>query len=216
MPVSARQGRLTLFLGPMFAGKSRDMLLRVAKLQAEGRRVLLLKPEIDARYGVDRVVAHSGEWLPAIPVSAWPELPEGTEAVAIDEAQFFRPPFFDGHFPSIVSDLLADGVDVLAAALLEDWRGEPFEVTRALLAIADEIVFLTARCAVCGATARRTAKIAGAGVTVQIGGAEMYEPRCEAHWRGEAEPFVADSGMDWTHQDARRHAFGEVARDVAR
>lgn len=182
MPVRERLGRLTLFTGPMFAGKSRDMLLRVARLQAEGRRTMLLKPVIDTRYGADRVMAHSGEWLPAVSVDRWPDVPPDVEVVALDEAQFFQPPFFRDYLPSVVSDLLEEGVDVLAAALLEDWRGKMFEVTQSLLSIADEIVFLAARCSVCGGMARRTAKIGGGAARIEIGGVDMYEPRCDAHW----------------------------------
>lgn len=216
MSVTAREGRLTLFIGPMFAGKSRGMLLRLAKLQAEGKRTLLLKPEMDTRYGVDRVVAHSGEWLPAIPVSAWPEIPADVQVVAVDEAQFFCPPFFFGHFPSIVAGLLGDGVDVLVAALVEDWRGEPFEVTQALVALADEIMFLTANCSLCGARARRTAKIAGTSARAEIGGAAMYEPRCDAHWHSEVGLPAEDRVDDWGFGGVRFPLFEDAPHDVVR
>ena len=184
MPVNLdRQGRLTLILGPMFAGKSKELIRRGLAARELGEEVLALKPEIDDRYHGGRVVAHSGEWLPAIPIAVWPDIPWETTTVLLDEVQFFQEPWFRGSLPVRVTDLLDDGVHVMASGLNADWRGQEFPVVRSLLAMADEIVFLAARCATCGKPAHHTSKIGGTAERVQIGGMDLYEPRCRDHWR---------------------------------
>jgi thymidine kinase len=184
MPVTHdRQGRLTLILGPMFAGKSKELIRRGLVARDLGEDIVALKPEIDDRYHGGRIVAHSGEWLPAIPVAAWPDLPEETTTLLLDEVQFFQGPWFRGMFPAHVADALDSGVNVIASGLSADWRGQEFPVVRSLLAMADEIVFLTAKCSICGKPAHHTAKLGGTTEKVQIGGRDLYEPRCRDHWR---------------------------------
>ena len=183
MPVKPdRKGRLTIILGPMFAGKSTELICRGLAAREMGEKILVLKPEIDDRYHKERVVSHSGEWLPAIPISIWPEIPKEISTVLLDEVQFFDKPWFRGNLSAMVTELLNNGVHVIASGLHADWRGKEFSVVRSLRTLANEIVFLTAICSVCGKPAHHTAKIGGTVEQVQIGGANLYEPRCAEHW----------------------------------
>jgi thymidine kinase len=192
MPVKLdRQGRLTLILGPMFAGKSKELIRRGLVARERDEEILALKPEIDDRYHGARIVAHSGEWLPAIPVSTWPEIPEETTTLLLDEVQFFQRPWFHGNLAVQVAELLDDGVHVIASGLHADWRGHEFPIVRSMFAIANEVVFLTATCSVCGRAAHHTTKIGGTKEKVQIGGDDLYEPRCAEHWRVSAGQSLA-------------------------
>jgi len=183
MPVKvARKGRLTMILGPMFAGKSTELIRRGLAAREMGEEILVLKPEIDDRYHRERVVSHSGEWLPAIPVSIWPEIPKEISNVLLDEVQFFDKPWFRSNLSAMVTGLLNDGVHVTTSGLHADWRGKQFPVVRTLRTLANEIVFLTARCSLCAKPAHHTAKLGGTLEQVQIGGADLYEPRCAEHW----------------------------------
>jgi len=71
---------LAVICGPMFAGKTTELLRRVARARAEGRRVLVVKPARAHRYGSDAVVSHAGVRMPARPVAALDDLALGGPA----------------------------------------------------------------------------------------------------------------------------------------
>lgn len=176
-------GTLEVVCGPMFSGKSTELLKRVLCARAlEGREVLVIKPAFDTRYAATRVVSHDGLSADAVAVSAWPAVPEGVEAVFIDEVQFLSAPVFEGDVVAEVKALLARGVRVVAAGLDADWRGDAFEVTARLAAMADRLDKLHAHCAVCGRAATKSHKKVQNGAVVELGESGLYEPRCTAHW----------------------------------
>ena len=183
MPVKLnRKGRFTIILGPMFAGKSKELIRRGLAARELGEKILALKPEIDDRYHRERIVTHSGEWLSAIPVSIWPEIPKEISTVLLDEVQFFEKPWFLGNLSTMVTELLNNGIHVIASGLHADWRGKEFPVVRTLCTLANETIFLTAICSVCGKPAHHTAKLGGTLEQVEIGSMDLYEPRCVEHW----------------------------------
>ena len=90
-----RIGRVEVVCGPMFAGKTEELLRRVRRAVIAGRRVVVIGHALDTRHGADRVASHIGVGFPAL-AAARPEdieavVPDGTDVVAIDEAQFFGP-----------------------------------------------------------------------------------------------------------------------------
>jgi thymidine kinase len=48
--------RLVAIHGPMFAGKTTELLARVVGARARGEHVLVVKPERDTRYSADELV----------------------------------------------------------------------------------------------------------------------------------------------------------------
>ncbi|MDN6329989.1 MAG: thymidine kinase, partial [Brachybacterium sp.] len=111
------------------------------------------------------------------------------DIIAIDEAQFFGPSLV----PAIEA-LLDAGIQVEVAGLCVTYDGGPFEPLPTLMAMAEEVVKLTAVCTVCGADAafhvRRVADGAPAleATAAQVGGAESYQARCRSHRRDAARP----------------------------
>jgi thymidine kinase len=101
-----------------------------------------------------------------------------------DEVQFLEKPYFDGDFHHVVHTLLLNGHDVTCGGLDLDWRGMPFDVTARLLAMADHVTKLTARCSVSGKPAQKTYKRIVDGNRVALGASETYEPRSNAAWEG--------------------------------
>jgi thymidine kinase len=63
-----------------------------------------------------------------------------------------------------------------------NWKGEPFPVFSRLKEVADRIVMLKARCAICNEPAIYTYKKGGSGATVELGAGDIYEPRCARHY----------------------------------
>ncbi|HEY8477093.1 MAG TPA: thymidine kinase [Chloroflexota bacterium] len=192
-----RVGRLTVVCGPMFAGKSTELLRRVKRAQRARIEVLVLKPDVDTRTAAS-VRSHDGDELGAVTFASAEDLrrhvarvtPGGRRLIAIDEAQFVSWP----GFVEAVLALVAGGDDVVVAGLDLDYAGAPFGPMPALMAYADEVVKLSAVCVQCGHDANRTQRLvdgrpAGPGPQVLVGAGETYEPRCAACW---VSPYVAE------------------------
>ena len=85
-------GRIEVMCGPMFGGKTEELLRRVRRAVIAGRRVAVVGHALDARHGTDRLASHAG-CTPSPPAihrrDIGRSIPDGTEIVAIDEAQFF-------------------------------------------------------------------------------------------------------------------------------
>lgn len=175
MPV----GKLTVICGPMFAGKSSHLLM-----EAERSAAVIFKPAFDNRYSETDVVTHDGECAPAHNISSFKDIANVGELerpYCFDEIQFLDGDRYEGDFVGDVRTLLAHGVDIYAAGLDMDWRGEPFTITSKLLGMADEVVKVGSFCNVCSSLATKTAKKTG-GDTVELGNDNLYEPRCNRHW----------------------------------
>jgi len=129
----------------MFSGKTEELIRLVRRAQIAGRKCLIFKPAIDARYGLQRVSSHNGYALEATAVKnaqdILGELSSGVQVVAIDEAQFFDP-----EIVGVCQVLLASGINVLVSGLALDFRGEPFGQMPYLLAMCEQVVHLYAIC----------------------------------------------------------------------
>ncbi|MFI6424568.1 thymidine kinase [Promicromonospora sp. NPDC050880] len=202
-------GRLEVIAGPMFAGKSEELLRRVRRARIARRGVLVVSHALDTRRGSGRVTSHSGAGLPSRTVSDAAEIPallatgapspdgtadggEPVELVAIDEAQFFGA----GLVP-VATDLADRGLVVVVAGLSVTFDGQPFSPLPELMALAESVEKLTAVCSVCGADAAFHVRIQDAPappgddavrpggalvpVAAHVGGAESYEARCRRH-----------------------------------
>ena len=166
----------------MFAGKTTYILNSIRRHQNS----IVFKPAIDDRYSINEIVTHDGAKIEAISVSIPDDLmvTEKYDAVFFDEIQFFSPPHFGGDIVTCIKVLLEHGKTVVANGLDMDWRGDPFEVTGRLLAMADEVIKLQAKSVVCRQPANKTYKKARDENDEQIviGGDDIYEARCNAHW----------------------------------
>jgi thymidine kinase len=180
--VPERGGWLEVVCGPMFSGKSEELIRRLRRAEIAGQRVLIVKPRIDDRYDVAHVVSHAGAKIRAIAVDASTEilaLCDGYETVGIDELHFFDPGLVD-----VVQTLVERGVRVIGAGLAQDFRGLPFAPLPELLCIAEFVDKLQAVCHRCGGPATLTQRlIDGApapfsGETIVVGALDAYEARC--------------------------------------
>jgi thymidine kinase len=186
-----RIGRVEVVCGPMFAGKTEELLRRVRRAVIAGRRVVVIGHALDTRFARDRLASHAGLDYPSIAVAEAggieAQVPDGTDVVAIDEAQFFGP----GLVP-VVDGLAARGLVVIVAGLDVTFDGRPFEPLPSLMALAERVDKLTAICSVCGEEAVFHVRVAtdpadteDAGpealVAANVGGAETYQARCRRH-----------------------------------
>jgi thymidine kinase len=183
-------GRIEVITGPMFSGKSEELIRRLKRARIAKQRVACFKPDIDLRYHRSAIASHSAQTLDACVVANVERLRETLfaqidqiEVVGIDEAQFF-----DDSLIALSLELMHLGKRVLIAGLDTTFAGEPFRPIPDLMAIADEVMKLSAVCTRCGAPAVHTQRLGGSQELVVVGAAGMYEARCRAHF----EPF-ADS-----------------------
>src|ERR1700735_2229167 len=89
-------GRIEVITGPMFSGKSEELIRRLRRARIARQRVACFKPDIDMRYQRTPIAPHSAQ--PHKPVTVanvshlrqalYSQLSE-VEVIGIDEAQFF-------------------------------------------------------------------------------------------------------------------------------
>ena len=184
-PVMHRQGWIEVIAGPMFSGKSEELIRRVRRALIARQSVLVFKPRLDNRYHESHVVSHDGKQVAAIPVESAAEMEAHLDplpqVVAVDEVQFL-----DRGLLPLVERLAAQGVRVILAGLDLDFRGEPFGLMPELLARAEFVEKLSAICPRCGAPATRTQRLVNgkparySDPVILVGAEEHYEPRCRA------------------------------------
>lgn len=168
---------LEVICGPMFSGKSEELIRRLRRAQIARQRVQVFKPSIDDRYSVDRIVSHSELSLQAQVAKTAAEvmalIDDRTEVIGIDEVQFF-----DGKIVELCEKLANMGRRVIVAGLDLDYRGVPFEPVPQLMAIAEYVTKTLAVCARCGAAASRTQRMVASDERVVVGALDAYEARC--------------------------------------
>lgn len=176
---------IEIIVGPMFSGKSEELIRRVKRAIIAKQKVFVFKPKIDDRYSKTDVVSHNGETIEGHAVENSEEILEilknekDVNLVAIDEVQFFDEGIID-----VVEELVDKGIRVAMSGLDLDFRGEPFDITAKLLAKSEFITKLQAVCMKCGKPATRSQRIVNGkpasidSEIIQIGEKESYEPRC--------------------------------------
>jgi thymidine kinase len=186
-------GRIEVITGPMFSGKSTELLRRLDLAQIARKRTAAFKHAADVRYSEDTIATHADRRGWALAVSSALEIREswlakGAAVVGIDEAQFF-----DEEIVPVAEHLAARGKRVIVAGLNQDSFGAPFGPMPALLARADEVFLARAVCMLCGEDATKTFRKPGKALAqVLVGTEEEYEARCRACWhQGEREKEAA-------------------------
>lgn len=176
----------------MFSGKTKR-IAQIISQEKQPRNCYCYKPDTDNRGGMNYISTNYGENILArvLPFNTPEEIFRDKDIftshksgalIIIDEAQFFSPTIID-----VTQLLLKQGLDVIAAGLNLDFRGEPFGSMPQLMAAADKVIELTAICTVCGEAATRTQRIINGEPAnykdplVLIGGSNKYEARCLKH-----------------------------------
>jgi thymidine kinase len=178
-------GRVEVITGPMFSGKSEELIRRLKRARIARQRVACFKPDIDLRYHRTAIASHSAQTHDAVTVSnvtrlratLYPQLPD-VEVIGIDEAQFF-----DASIVQLTTELVHLGKRIVIAGLDTTFTGDPFGPIPALMAISDEVTKLSAVCMVCGAPAIHTQRLGASRELVVVGAAGIYEARCRACFR---------------------------------
>lgn len=181
--MNEKNGFIEVVCGPMFAGKTEELIRLANRLDFAHKKYLVFKPAMDDRYSDSEIVSHSRYRKHSISISKSDEMllyiTGDLEAVIIDEVQFF-----DFGVISLADQLANQGIRVICGGLDSDFTGAPFPIVAHLLARAEVVRKLTAICTVCGQSATRTQRIIDRKPAYQddpiilVGASEAYEPRC--------------------------------------
>jgi thymidine kinase len=206
--------KLYFYYSSMNAGKSTSLLQSSYNYRERGMNTLVMAPDFDDRYGVGYVTSRIGLEAQATTFNASDDLFEivstcreqdPLHCVLIDEAQFLtRNQVF--QLGQVTDEL---GIPVLAYGLRTDFRGEPFDGSKYLLAWADNIKEIKAICD-CGKKATMVLRLdengnaVHEGSQVEIGGNDRYISLCRRHFK---ENFYRESD--------ERDVESDVEPDVA-
>lgn len=175
--VTGHIGWIEIVCGPMFSGKSEELIRRLRRARIARKRVQVFKPAIDDRYSIDEIVSHGDQRMKSEPVTGAQEILEKldwrTQVVGIDESNFFGADLVD-----VASQLADSGKQVLIAGLDTDYLGRPFPPMPELLCLAESITKTLAICMRCGNPAKHTQRLVESHDLIVVGASGMYEARC--------------------------------------
>ncbi len=170
-------GRIEIICGPMFAGKTEELIRLATRLDFAKKSYIVFKPSIDDRYANDEIVSHSNYRKNSINISKSEEIynyiTSSTHTIFLDEVQFF-----DENVVKVAEDLADKGIVVVAGGLDSDYRGNPFAISAELLARAEKVTKLTSICSKCGEPATKTFRKSKSEELIVLGAGNDYEPRC--------------------------------------
>lgn len=196
-------GKLTLVIGPMFAGKSSELLRMIHLRDVIGHKTVVINHSSDKRYGDGIMSTHHGLNRPAYMLpklgdvyTVCPDIQVSANLLIIDEGQFF---------PDLVEHVSywADktGIDIVVAGLDGDIHRKPMGRILELIPMADEVIRLTALCTDCkDGTVAIFSKLRSGIAIGGVGGAEKYKAVCRKHYLETSEhSSPTDSAMQFEY-----------------
>jgi thymidine kinase len=166
----------------MFGSKTSRLLSTLEKYKYQHKKTVVFKPLIDDRYSNNEIVTHIGWKCPAVCVRTGADvleyltnMSENPQVIAVDEA-FMIP----GIAESLIW-LYKSGFTIVVSSLEMSAAAKPFHEIEKMLVWATRVEKCTAVCTVCGRDAYYTHKKQTNEEEIEVGGAELYEPRCYSH-----------------------------------
>ncbi len=178
-----KKGKLEVICGPMFSGKSEELIRRLKRAEIAHQEICVFKHKLDDRMAIEYISSHGGHQFKSIalesPTDITPFITDDIEVIAIDEVQFFSQEIIE-----VILELIESGKRVIVAGLDLDFRGIPFGCMPALLALADNVTKLKAVCVVCGSDAQFSQRLIDGKAAnfddsvILVGAQEKYQARC--------------------------------------
>ena len=177
------KGKLELFIGPMFSGKSTELIKNIRLYKIINKKVLILKPNIDTRYDKNKIVSHNGENETCYVIDNLEKISNEIitkyDIIIIDEGQFFKS----------LKNMCLLWVEkynkhVIVGGLDGDYQRNPIGELLDLIPYADKYQKLYALCNYCkdGTKAIFSKRIMNNQNQILIGGSELYVSVCRFHY----------------------------------
>ena len=182
--LTKKKGSLEVICGPMFSGKSEELIRRLKRAQIAKLNVLTCKHSLDDRYMIECIISHDGNKLEAEAIEDINDLmrlglDNEIDVIGIDEVQWFDP-----KIVHVICDLIEAGKRIIVAGYELDFRAMPVGPMPTLLSIADKVTKLQAICTICGQDANLTQRLVNNQPAkyndpdIVVGGSEGYQARC--------------------------------------
>ena len=169
-------GWIEVICGPMFSGKTEELIRRLIRAQIAKQTVTIFKPSLDDRYSEDYIVSHNKRKIKSIILNSSKEIYDfqnKADVFGIDEAQFF-----DLELIDVCNNLAKLGKRVVIAGLDKDYSAKSFGPIQKLMVDAEYVTKVNAICMVCGDPASFTQRISSEKDLVVVGETDKYEARC--------------------------------------
>ena len=175
--VAGTMGWIEVICGPMFSGKSEELMRRLRRAMIARKRVQVFKPVIDNRYSHNEIVSHGDIRMRSEVCDTASDILKTldwrTQVIGIDEANFLGTELID-----VAGQLADSGKQVILAGLDTDFMGRPFSPIPELLAHAESITKTLAICVRCGNPGKHTQRLVESEDLIVVGASGMYEARC--------------------------------------
>jgi thymidine kinase len=177
-----KHGTLKLVLGPMFSGKTTELIRDIRLLKIIQKTALVIKPLIDNRYSNDMIASHNLEKEKSVCSSNLETLDilvKEYDTVIIDEGHFF--PDLKKYVLKWVNEY---GIHIIVGGLDGDYKREPIGQILELIPHCDNFMKFNSLCKMCndGTPAIFTHRKIASQEQVLVGGSETYEPLCRTHY----------------------------------
>lgn len=174
--------------GAVSSAKTLNLLAVAHNYERQDKRVLVLKPAFDTRFGLERVASRAGlerkaDLLIGEETRLDPKDFVGCHCVLVDEAQFISAT----HIDQLREVTRKASVPVICYGLRTDFRSRLFEGSRRLMEVADAIEEIKTTCAFCNRKAVLNLKSVDGQPTLkgprrELGAEERYLPVCYEHY----------------------------------
>ena len=171
-------GWIESITGPMFSGKTAELIKRAETILYAKKKLVVFKPSQDTRWENSHVISRTGAKIESVVISdpldimKYIEENKDVHAVIIDEVQFF-----DKSIIQVLNTVASMGKRVIVAGLDLDFMMRPFGPMSEIMACSEFVTKLTAVCFSCGTSASFTKRITGGNETIEVGDTS-YEARC--------------------------------------
>lgn len=175
------KGKLIVHTGSMFSGKTSNLGKDIKRFNIAKYKTIVFKPSVDNRYNKNHIVTHDLTTINALLVRDIFELEEYVkelepDVIGIDEVQFLGGPV--GEIIRVFNEFLERDLTIVVAGLDMDFTGEPFEIVKELMPLADYLYKHHAVCVSCGSDAWVSNRKSEDKERIKIGAADDYEPLC--------------------------------------
>ncbi len=169
--------------GTMGSGKTLNLLVTVHNYERQNKKVLILKPEADTRFGYGVIKTRVGlERKADVLLQDDPHIfsiPDNTSCILVDEAQFLSVEWVN-YLRTISTEY---DIPVICFGLKANFKSELFPPSKRLLEVADKIEEIKTVCSNCTRKATQNLKFVDGkpttkGPSIELGADEKYLPVC--------------------------------------
>ena len=175
--------KLELIIGPMFSGKTTEIIKRANLLKKINKKILIIKPILDNRYNENKITSHNLKCIDCKNISKLNEITDdeinSVDTLIIDEGQFFN-----DLLEMVTKWLNNNSVNIIIAGLDGDFKQNPIGQILNLIPLSDDCIKLKSVCNKCNnnTPAPFTHRINKSSNIIFIGGSESYIPVCRKHY----------------------------------